>query len=70
MARLLLVGLALLFRQLWVFLEEAFHKQTGLEQLRTQVAHQFVTDMTDNTELTMVEDDARLCFRTVVGASA
>lgn len=69
--RLLLVGLSLLFRQLWVFLESAVHKQTGqrwsaqtgLERLRTQLAQKLTATMTDNSELTIGQEDARLLKR-------
>jgi len=68
--RLLLVGLALLFRQLWVFLENAVHKRTGqrwspttvLERLRAQLAQVLTAELHDRDTLEIPVLDVRfLC---------
>lgn len=64
--RLLLVGLALLFRQLWVFLENAVRQCTGerwspttiLERLRAQLAHALAAQLDDRCTLEIHSHDA------------
>jgi hypothetical protein len=66
--RLLFVGLALLLRQLWVFLENAVHRHTGhrwdpatgLERLRAQLAHHLTAPLDDRSQLTIRTKDAQL----------
>jgi hypothetical protein len=64
--RLLFVGLSLLFRQLWVFLESAMRARTqqrwspatGLERLRAQLAHLLTAHLDDRSQLTIRNKDA------------
>ena len=64
--RLLLIGLALLYRQLWVFLEQAFQRppatdwspETALERLRHQLAQTFIAGLIDRNELSLKPADA------------
>ena len=65
--RLLLVGLSLLFRQLWVFLENAVQERTGerwsptttLERLRAQLASVLTAELRDRCTLEIHDQDAR-----------
>lgn len=64
--RLLLVGLSLLFRQLWVFLENAVHHCTGkrwspttiLDRLRAQLAWFLAAELDDRSTLAIRSQDA------------
>lgn len=64
--RLLLIGLSLVFRQLWVFLEQAVMRprgvrwspETALERLRHQLAAVLVRSLTDRETLRLKPHDA------------
>lgn len=65
--RVLLIGLSLLFRQIWVFLEQAFRRrhgkdwiaETALERLRSQLAHSLMEGWIDQDRININPEDAK-----------